>query len=84
MAAIKTDFERTWSLLPDDVYGIENVKWLTIAPNSAACIYAYTYEGTHQGKPLKGRRGTNVFVKQNGRWFIAHEHLLIPESADKK
>ena len=80
IAEIKTSFERTWSVLPDEVYGIEKVKWLTIAVNSATCIYEYTYEGTHQGKPVTGRgRGTSVLVKQKGRWLIAHEHLSIPE-----
>lgn len=83
IAEIKTNFVRTWSVLPDEVYGIENVKWLTVTSNSATCIYEYTYEGTHQGKPLRGRgRGTSVLVKQHKRWLIAHEHLSIPEQSN--
>lgn len=80
IAAIKVGFESTWKFLPDEVYGIENIKWLSIEKNSATCIYEYTYQGTHNGKPIKGRgRGTSVLVKQHGRWRIAHEHLSIPQ-----
>lgn len=80
ITAIKKNFESTWNYLPDEVYGIENIKWLSIGKNSATCIYEYTYQGTHEGKPLKGRgRGTSVLVKQNGNWQIAHEHLSIPQ-----
>ena len=79
-AAIRENFERTWRYLPDEVYGIENIKWLSIENNSATCIYEYTYQGTHAGKPLKGRgRGTSVLVRQKGKWRIAHEHLSIPQ-----
>ncbi|MBF8964065.1 DUF4440 domain-containing protein [Pontibacter sp. FD36] len=79
MAAVKVNFERTWSYLPDEVYGIENIKWLSVEKGSATCIYEYTYQGTHAGKPVSGRgRGTSVLVKQDGKWRIAHEHLSIP------
>ncbi len=80
IAAIKKNFESTWSYLPDEVYGIENVKWLSIEKNSATCIYEYTYQGTHDGKQVKGRgRGTSLLVKHNGKWRIVHEHLSIPQ-----
>ena len=80
IAAIKKNFESTWSYLPDEVYGIEKVQWLSVQKNSASCIYEYTYQGTHAGKPVKGRgRGTSVLVRQNGQWRIAHEHLSIPQ-----
>ena len=78
--AIKVNFERTWSYLPDEVYGIEKIKWLSIDKKSATCVYEYTYQGTHEGKSVKGRgRGTSVLVKQNGKWRVAHEHLSIPQ-----
>ena len=80
IAAIRKNFEGTWRYLPDEVYGIENVKWLTISEDSATCIYEYTYQGTHDGKPVKGRgRGTTVFTRLDGQWRIAHEHLSIPQ-----
>lgn len=80
IAAIKANFESTWSYLPDEVYGIKNVRWLSVEKNSATCIYEYTYQGTHEGKPLKGGgRGTTILVKHNGKWRIAHEHLSIPK-----
>ncbi|MDX5481320.1 MAG: nuclear transport factor 2 family protein [Hymenobacteraceae bacterium] len=80
IAAIRENFERTWRYLPDEVYGIESITWLSIEKNSATCIYTYTYQGTHDGKPVKGSgRGTSILVKQNGKWQIAHEHLSIPQ-----
>lgn len=78
-AVIQAYFEDTWRKLPDEVYGIENVKWLSIDENSATCIYDYTYRGHFNGKAVQGRgRGTTVLVRQGGQWRIAHEHLSIP------
>ncbi len=78
--ALKVNFEGTWNYLPDEVYGIENIRWLSVEKKSATCIYEYTYRGTHDGKPIQGRgRGTSVLVKQNRKWRIAHEHLSVPQ-----
>ncbi|WP_439879664.1 YybH family protein [Pontibacter sp. MBLB2868] len=80
IAAIRKNFESTWGFLPDEVYGIVNIKWLSVEKNSATCIYEYTYQGTHEGKPMKGKgRGTSVLVRHHGKWRIAHEHLSIPQ-----
>lgn len=79
LPAIRESFERTWAYLPDEVYGLENVQWLSIGRHSAVFVYAYTYQGTHAGKPVQGRgRGTTLLVKEKGTWRIAHEHLSIP------
>ena len=76
---IQESFQASWSYLPDEIYGIQNVTWLSVEKNSATCIYQYTYRGTHAGKPVKGGgRGTTVLVRQGGQWRIAHEHLSIP------
>ena len=76
---IRESFQASWSYLPDEVYGIQNVTWLSVEQNSATCIYQYTYQGTHEGKPVKGGgRGTTVLVRQGGQWRIVHEHLSIP------
>lgn len=77
---IEVNFNQSWSYLPDEVYGIEDVKWLSVDKNSATCIYTYTYQGTHNGKAVQGQgRGTTILVKENGSWKIAHEHLSIPQ-----
>lgn len=79
---IQAYFEDTWRTLPDEVYGIENVRWLAVDANSATCIYEYTFRGTHKGKPMAGRgRGTSVLVKRDGQWRIAHEHLALYPAA---
>ncbi|WP_221627095.1 nuclear transport factor 2 family protein [Pontibacter sp. Tf4] len=77
---IEAGFNESWNYLPDEVYGIENITWLSIDKRSATCIYIYTYQGTHNGKPVQGKgRGTTILVKENGNWRIAHEHLSIPQ-----
>lgn len=78
--AIKANFEASWSYLPDEVYGIKDIRWLTIEKNSATCVYTYTYRGTHNAQPMQGSgRGTSILVKVAGSWRIAHEHLSIPQ-----
>ncbi|NEM97423.1 YybH family protein [Pontibacter burrus] len=77
---IEASFNESWNYLPDEVYGIEDITWLSIDKRIATCIYTYTYQGTHNGKSIQGKgRGTTILVKENGNWKIAHEHLSIPQ-----
>jgi len=77
---VEASFNKSWNYLPDEVYGIEDVIWLSVDKRSATCIYTYTYRGTHNGKAVQGQgRGTTILVKENGNWQIAHEHLSIPQ-----
>lgn len=76
VAEIKPYFEDAWRRLPDEVYGIENVQWLSVDHDSATGIYEYTYHGNQEGKVVAGRgRGTTLLLKRDGQWRIAHEHL---------
>ena len=77
---IEVSFNESWKYLPDEVYGIKDITWLSVDKRSATCIYTYTYQGTHNGKAVQGKgRGTTILVKENGNWQIAHEHLSIPQ-----
>ncbi|WP_299823400.1 nuclear transport factor 2 family protein [uncultured Pontibacter sp.] len=77
---IQASFEVSWSYLPDEIYSIKNITWLSVEKNSATCIYRYSYQGTHAGKAVAGGgRGTSVLVRKDGNWRIAHEHLSIPQ-----
>ncbi len=76
MAAIEAAFLKAWQFVPDEVYSIKHLRWLSIDSKTAACIYVYEWEGTHHHTRLKGSgRGTNLLVKENGSWKIVHEHL---------
>jgi hypothetical protein len=69
-------FEGAWTKLPDEKYEIKNVVWIHNGTESATCLFNYFYSGTFNGKPFTGKgKGTNVFVKDQGAWKLAHEHL---------
>ena len=75
-ADIQAAFITAWQYLPDEVYIIKNLRWLSFGSNSATCIYEYEWKGTHNNKSMKGSgRGTNLLVKEKGEWKIMHEHL---------
>lgn len=82
IAELRQVFERTWAAIPDEVYRIVDVEWISVSEHSAACIYQYRWQGTYQGKKAEGGgRGTNALVKKDGRWLICHEHLSALPSA---
>lgn len=75
-AAIQAAFITAWHYLPDEVYSIKNLHWLSVDSNSATCIYEYEWKGTHNSKSMKGSgRGNSLLVKEKGEWKIMHEHL---------
>lgn len=74
--AIRAAFERTWGVIQDEEYGIEDVEWLVVAESSAACLYTFRWRGNIDGAAREGSgRGTTVLRKDNGRWLVVHEHL---------
>ncbi|MEK3973324.1 MULTISPECIES: YybH family protein [unclassified Psychrobacillus] len=74
--AIQTYFENAWTIVKDENYEARNVYWLHQGETSATCIYTYFYEGYINGEYSSGEgRATNVFVKEEGRWLLIHEHL---------
>jgi ketosteroid isomerase-like protein len=85
-AAVRSYFERTWALIPDERYGAEDVEWVVDGHDAAVAIYTYRWSGTVQGAPASGAgRATNAFVKTPEGWRLAHEHLstlAVPDSDD--
>lgn len=76
LAAIRAAFERTWAMILDEVYTVEDVEWLTVDDASATCIYTYHWRGMIDGVSREGSgRGTNILRKDGGQWRIVHEHL---------
>jgi SnoaL-like domain len=74
--AIRAAFERTWAVIQDEEYVIENLEWLTVDMRSAACVYSFRWQGRIDGVIHEGcGRGTTVLCKLNERWQVTHEHL---------
>ncbi|GCE12905.1 YybH family protein [Tengunoibacter tsumagoiensis] len=73
---IRAAFETTWAVVKDEHYWIDDIKWLIQGDSDAVCIYHFYWKGTVGGSPAQGKgRGTNVFQKDNGQWYVIHEHL---------
>ena len=73
---IEKAFVKTWGKIREESYRIENVQWLVASEKMGVCIYNFYWRGKVNGKIKTGSgRGTNVILKQGGRWQIVHEHL---------
>lgn len=76
LEAIKQAFEKTWALIQDEQYAIEQVQWLVNEAQTAVCLYLFRWQGNVDGQLLQGAgRGTSVFQKIDGQWKVTHEHL---------
>jgi ketosteroid isomerase-like protein len=77
--AIRAVFERNWRAIRNEVYRIEDVRWITQDENVAVCVYRFRWDGEGKEGPIFGEgRGTSVFRRSNGRWRVVHEHLSRP------
>jgi uncharacterized protein (TIGR02246 family) len=75
-AAISTALQHNFRAISDETYRIEDIRWLAVSDEVAACIYSFRWIGTVDGKPVSGAgRGTSVLKKVDGGWRVAHEHL---------
>ena len=77
IAAVRAGFERTWSILPDEVYEMTEGEWLIDGADFAACTFRYSYRGTlADGRVLSGGgQGINLFRRTEGRWRLTFEQL---------
>ena len=79
IAAIRDAFERNWTAIRNEVYRIEDVRWLTKDERIAVCTYRFRWEGeTKAGPRSREGRGTSVLCFQEGSWRVVHEHLSRP------
>jgi ketosteroid isomerase-like protein len=69
-------FEKTWSLIQDEVYSISNIHWLAESADAAVCIYTFHWIGKVDGRQREGTgRGTSCFKRESTGWKVIHEHL---------
>ena len=74
--AIQQAFEKTWDLIQNERYSIEQVQWLVNEESVAVCIYLFHWQGKVEGQLMEGiGRGTSVLQKLDGQWKVTHEHL---------
>lgn len=77
--AIRQAFESNWRAIRDEVYRIEDVRWLAKESDLAVCVYRFRWEGEGRAGPIAGEgRGTAVLQRINGSWRVVHEHLSRP------
>jgi ketosteroid isomerase-like protein len=75
-AEIRAAFERTWGALNNDIYRLDDRRWVAIGDDVAACSYRFSWTTTVDGRLVSGRgRGTTVLRRDAGQWLIAHEQL---------
>ncbi len=80
--AIGQAFERTWAVIREEVYSVEEVEWLAVDTQTAVCIYTFRWQGMANGQSARGSgRGTSVLRNIDDGWQMVHEHLS-PMPAD--
>ena len=73
---IRKAFEATWKKIDKEKYRIKNIKWIVVSDTVAGCYYDFEWNGEVNGHKTSGKgNGTNILVKQGGKWFVRHEHL---------
>lgn len=76
---IANAFIETFSSIKEETYTISDVRWTALSSDMAVCLYKFHWVGLVDGEQKSGEgRGTNVLIKKDGRWFMAHEHLSSP------
>ena len=75
-AAIRQAFEATWAAIQNEIYRIDDVRWLVQDQHSAVCIYTFHWQGQVNNAVVQGSgRGTSVLSSINELWLVVHEHL---------
>ena len=67
---------RTFAAIQNETYTISDLEWIVLTADHAMCRYRFRWRGVVNGQLRSGQgRGTNLIVKDDGRWKMAHEHL---------
>ena len=73
---VRAFFENAWDTIKEEVYAAKDVQWISVDEHTATCLYTFHFEGYMNGEFVSGSgRATNVFVKEEGKWKLIHEHL---------
>jgi len=73
---IKNAFEKNFSLIKNEEYLINNVKWLLKSKSIAVYLFEFSWSGILNGKLTSGNGlGTSVIINESGKWILLTEHL---------
>jgi ketosteroid isomerase-like protein len=71
---IRLAIQATFDAIQD--YVIDDLTWVVVRSDAAVCRYRFSWTGIVKGESRSGiGRGTNVFIRPDGRWLIVHEQL---------
>lgn len=73
---VQKAFEKNFSLIKNEKYAVENIKWLVKDKNYAVYLFDFNWTGIIEGKSVSGNGiGTSVLVKEDDKWKLLTEHL---------
>ncbi len=73
---VQKAFEKNFSLIKNEKYAVENIKWLVKDKKYAVYLFEFNWTGIIDGKSVSGNGiGTSVLIKENTRWKLLTEHL---------
>ncbi|MEW7289947.1 YybH family protein [Aquimarina sp. 2304DJ70-9] len=73
---VQKAFEKNFSLIKNEKYTVENIKWLVKDKKYAVYLFEFNWTGIIDGKSVSGNGiGTSVLIKENTRWKLLTEHL---------
>ncbi len=75
-AAVEGAFRKTFALIKDETYSIDNLHWVLQRDDVAVVTYHFHWSGVIHGQSASGGgRGTATLVYADGRWLLLSEHL---------
>ena len=73
---VQKAFEKNFSIIKNEKYVIENVKWLVKEDLYAVYLFEFRWTGIVNGNLVSGSGyGTSVIRKEEGKWKLLTEHL---------
>ena len=75
-AAIEKAMRKTFALISNESYRIQNVQWVYLHDDCALCTYIFHWSGVIDEAQREGHgRGTTLLANSMSGWKIKHEHL---------
>ncbi len=73
---VQKAFEKNFSLIKNEKYAVENIKWLAKDENYAVYLFEFNWTGIIDGKSVSGSgNGTSALIKEDAKWKLLTEHL---------
>lgn len=73
---VKVAFENNFSLIENENYSIQNIKWILKTESTAVFLFDFVWSGIINDTHTEGNGiGTSVLINQNGKWTLLTENL---------